>query len=387
MSSNWSHEAPTTPPLANDQASVATPWAPPNPPVPGPTPSLPPPSPRRGTGWRAVIAVVAIAAVVFAGFAFGRLTDGSDSSTEANGSAADLPTDPPVGGVLAEPVLAIAEAVTPAVVKIEAGAGLGTGTVVDPDGLILTNAHVVGDSSSVNVTYSDGSSTQGQVVGTDQQVDVAVVRVDPSTVLEVAVLSLDDDVQVGQIAVAIGTPFAYEQTVTAGIVSATDRPFVLSGGVSVPMVQTDAAINSGNSGGALVDGQGRLIGMPTVIATQSGDSAGIGFAVPIDLAYAQAQKIVNGQTLEMPLLGVTGAEVDDARAPGAPISEVEQGSAASDAGLQPGDIVQAVDGRVTDSFGELTRYVRTYSPGDAVEIEVERDGSTLTVTATLGTLS
>ncbi len=337
-----------------------------------------------------VIAIVAVAAVLFAGFAFGRVTGEPGSSGEAGGSSADpapgVSTDPPINGSVNEPVLAIAEAVTPAVVKIRSDVGLGTGTVYDPGGLILTNAHVVGASTTITVTYSDGSTTEGEVIGADQQVDVAVVRVDPSTVLEVAVLSLDDEVQVGQLAVAIGTPFEYEQTVTAGIVSATDRPFELSAGVAVPMVQTDAAINSGNSGGALVDGQGRLIGIPTVIATQSGDSAGIGFAVPIDLAHAQAQKIVNGQPLDMPLLGVTGADVDDAREAGVPISAVEPGSAAAEASLEPGDVVHAIDGRLTDSFGQLTRYVRAYSPGDLVEIEVERDGSTLTVTATLGRL-
>ncbi len=308
----------------------------------------------------------------------------SGTAPAEDDEAAGLPTDPPVQGEPTEPVAAVAEAVTPAVVRIETEVGIGSGTVYDPSGLILTNAHVVGEATDVTVTMADGSETPGEVLGADTAIDIAVVRIDPEAIIEVAVLALEEEVQVGQLAVAVGSPFELDQTVTAGIVSAVDRPFAGTE-ITTGMIQTDAAINSGNSGGALADRSGRIIGVPTAIFSQSGDNNGIGFAIPIDLAFAQANKIVEGEPLDLPFLGVGRAEgVDPVEEPGAYIDSVEPGSAAEEGGLEEGDLVVAIDGEAVRDFDELAAEVGARSPGETIELEVVRDGESFTVEATLG---
>lgn len=408
MSSAWNSEMPSSPPVSGQvppTAGTGTPgsaatgtWSPPNPPPPHPAPSTSPPTlQRRGGGWRAVVAVVAVLALLAAGFVVGRLTVGESETLSADGvgndpaggtsqtAASELPTDPPVQSSGEEPVAAVAEAVGPAVVQIETGAGLGSGIVYDPDGLIMTNAHVVGSSSEVNVTFADGTEVEGEVLGADPNTDVAVVEVDPEAIIEVAVLALGGELRVGQTAVAIGSPFGFEQTVTAGIVSAVDRPFpsgTQSEQILVGMIQTDAPINSGNSGGALTDREGRVIGMNTAIASQTGDNSGIGFAIPIDIAYAQATKIVEGEPLDVPFLGV-GRGQNTTGEPGAYIASVEPGSAADEAGLEVGDLVVAIDGEPVKGFDELAAEIASRTPGDTISLEVWSDGDTQTVEATL----
>jgi putative serine protease PepD len=336
-----------------------------------------------------VTAIVIVLALLASGVFVGRyVVDGSsDDATAASSgdtqTGTALPTDPPVQGDQAEPVAAVADAVAPAVVQIETGFGLGSGIAYDPTGLILTNAHVVGDETDVTVTFSDGSSSEGEVLGTDPSVDVAVVQVDVGALVDVAVLALDDEPQVGQLAVAVGSPFGLEQTVTAGIVSAVDRPFPNDLGIIVPMLQTDAAINSGNSGGALADRDGRIIGMNTAIFSNSGDNSGIGFSIPIDKAFAQATKIVNGESLDAPLLGVTGQPPESGE-PGAEIIEVTADTAADQAGLLVGDIVVTVDGDDVKSFQDLAAKLGDNNPGDTVSLEIQRAGEEITVEVTLG---
>lgn len=284
-----------------------------------------------------------------------------------------------------EPVAAVAAALAPAVVQIETGTGLGSGFIYDASGLILTAAHVVDGSDSVAVRLADGSRLDGTVLGADAATDVAVVQVDGGADLPVAVLATDIDLQVGQVAVAIGSPFGLDQSVTAGIISALGRSTETPGG-AIPAIQTDAPINSGNSGGALADRQGRIIGINDSIITGSQTTTGnvgIGFAIPIDIAKAVADKIVAGEEPTGGFLGVRGADGSGDRA-GALITDVEAGTPAADAGLQVDDLVTALDGRKVTSMIDLVARVTTQDPGASVALTVVRSGDEQTVTVTLG---
>jgi putative serine protease PepD len=319
--------------------------------------------------------------------------DGTTGATTSAAAAAGqtVSTQPgPVSGDSAEPAAAVAEALSPAVVQINTGQGLGSGFIYDESGLILTAAHVTSGATEVEVRLADGSRLAGPVIGSDDSTDVAVVKVAPSDDLPVAVLATGVELQVGQLAVAIGSPFGLDQTVTAGIVSAIGRSTQTPGGV-IPAIQTDAPINSGNSGGALADRQGRVIGINDSIITGSAGSTGsgnvgIGFAIPIDIAKAVADRIVAGESTDAGFLGVEGADATGSRA-GAAITSVQAGSPAAEAGVTAADVVTAVDGRKVSSMIDLAAAVRTKQPGDQVSLTVVRDGDERTVEVTLGTQS
>jgi len=278
-----------------------------------------------------------------------------------------------------EPFALAAQAIRPSVVQLNLGESLGTGVIIDSDGTILTAAHVVGDNTDVRVTFSDGSSVDGTIVGSHAATDVAVVKVDPTGRNLVATpLANGADVQVGQIAVAVGSPFGFDQTVTAGIISAVDR--VVNG---VSMVQTDAPINPGNSGGPLINLDGEVVGINDLIFTQSGTSAGVGFAISIDLAVIVADQLIAGVEPQLALLGVsTGPAPDGAR--GAQVADVVSGSAAEEAGLQVGDIVIGVNGVATRGSGDLRAQVIDNAPGTSIRLSVLRNGQEIDVTAVLG---
>lgn len=193
-----------------------------------------------------------------------------------------------------EPVADVAAALLPTVVQIERDGGVGSGFIYDDAGHILTAAHVVGNADRVRVRLADGSTRQGQVLGADHGQDVAVVAIDPRG-LESAPLALDAESRVGQLAVAIGSPLGLSQTVTSGVVSASDRSLRLSGAVVRNLIQTDAAINSGNSGGPLADRHGRVIGINIAIASRSGGSDGLGFAVPVGIAVNIAEQFTGSR--------------------------------------------------------------------------------------------
>ncbi|MFT7650772.1 MAG: putative serine protease PepD, partial [Candidatus Poriferisodalaceae bacterium] len=278
-----------------------------------------------------------------------------------------------------EPFAQAAEIIRPSVVQLNLGQGLGTGVIIDADGTILTAAHVVGTNTDVRVTFADGSSAAGTVVGADEATDVAVVKVDPDgRSLVAAKLADGDDVRVGQLAVAVGSPFGFDQTVTAGIISAVDR--IVN---NVSMVQTDAPINPGNSGGPLINLQGEVVGINDLIFTESGSNAGVGFAISIDLAVIIAEQLIDGLEPRLALLGVsTGPPPDGAR--GAQVSEVVSGSAAEEAGFQVGDIVIALNGVDTRGSTELRAQVIDEAPGSSITIRVLRDGEQVDLQATLG---
>ena len=280
-----------------------------------------------------------------------------------------------------EPFANAAEIIRPSVVRLELAQGLGTGVIINSNGTILTAAHVVGVSDTVQVIFSDGSRVEGEVVGTHEPTDVAVVRVDPTgRDLVPAALADGEDVRVGQLAVAVGSPFGFDQTVTAGIISAVDR---LVPGSDASFVQTDAPINPGNSGGPLINLDGEVVGINDLIFTESGDSAGVGFAISIDIAIIIADQIVQGVEPQVALLGVSTGPPADGSA-GALVESVGPGTAAEAAGIEVGDVVVGVNGTNTRGSSDLRAQIIDLVPGSDVSITVIRNGEPVELSATLG---
>ena len=283
-------------------------------------------------------------------------------------------------------VAAVLDAVEGAVADIQATgarlAGQGTGIVYSADGLVLTNAHVVEGATNVIVTATgDRQPRPATVVGTDPANDIAVLRVEDTDGLVVAQLGRSADTEVGDDVVAIGNALGLrgDPSVTRGIVSALDRSI----GDLTGLLQTDAAINSGNSGGPLVNAAGQVIGINTAIAVQN-NAQNIGFAIPIDRAKAIADRLVRGEDASpIAFLGVTTTD-NTAGTTGATIAEVTAGSPAADAGLRPGDVVVAVDDDTVSGAASLSRLVGERAPGSQIELTVLRGGDERKVTATLG---
>ncbi len=386
--------SPPPPPPAPGPPPLATPWGgslpPGGPPPPGgsfPPGSVPPsPSPRPRAGVVvAVLAVVGILAAGVGGIAIGQALDDDPVGREAVSAVpvADGTTPTVPGAADAEePVAAVAASLGPAVVQIETQGSLGSGFVYDAEeGLVMTAAHVVDGARQVTVRLADGRAVDGTVEGTDDGSDVAVVRVEADD-LVAATLALDEAVQVGQLAVAIGSPFGLDQTVTSGVVSAVGRTVETPGG-AIPMIQTDAPINPGNSGGALADRQGRVIGINDSIASESGGNVGVGFAIPIETAKAIADKLVAGETITNGYLGVGAADPTDGST-GAVVQQVEPDSPAEEAGIEEGDLVTGLDGTAIDSAADLVAMVRSREPGTEVTLTVDRRGDTSEVSVTLG---
>ena len=292
----------------------------------------------------------------------------------------------PAPPVTEEPVVAVAEILTPSVVRIEIASGLGPGV---GSGIVWDAEHVVEGVAEVTVRFSDGSQVEGEVVGGSSGHDVAVVRVDPEEAnLVGATFAPTSSVRVGQLAIAIGSPFGLTGTVTAGIVSAVR---IHGGGgsdpafpVPVEMIQTDAAINRGNSGGALADWRGRVIGMNTFIQTTTGGSIGLGFAVPSDTVELIAARVISGESLELGYLGISSAG-GQGETHGVSVTEVVPDSPAEEAGLQPGDVILSMDGEEMYNISELSAGIKLRTPGETVELELERDGDRYIATVVLGT--
>jgi S1-C subfamily serine protease len=288
-------------------------------------------------------------------------------------------------------VIRVAREVTPAVVSVTQPGGVGSGVIVRADGVILTNAHVVGTASQVQVRFADGRRVAGTVLGRDPGVDIAVVRVGV-TDLPVAPVGDSDLLQVGQAAIAIGNPLGLERTVTSGVVSAVGR--TLPGLEVDGLIQTDAAINPGNSGGPLLDSRGRVIGINTaVLQPRIGVVAtGLGFAVPINLASDIAnQLLTTGRIVRayvgIRYLGITPEMVQQLRLPvrqGIVIMDIEPQSPAATAGLLPQDIVTAVDGRAVTGDADFRRMLRQFRPAQTAIFRVHRAGRTVDVPVRLG---
>jgi len=258
----------------------------------------------------------------------------------------------------------------------------GTGWVYDSKGDIVTNQHVVSGASSVKVKFSDGTTYGARVVGADPSTDVAVLHVDaPSSKLQPLTLADSSQVSVGDGVVAIGNPFGLDGTVTSGIVSAVGRE--ISAPDDTPIegaIQTDAAINHGNSGGPLLDLSGHVIGITSQIQSESGGSNGVGFAIPSNTVKTIADQLIANGKAEHAFLGITPTNVSG----GVGVSTVKTGSAADDAGLKKGDVITAVDGRAVTDQSQLRAIIAGEKPGDTLTLRVRRGGATKTIRATLG---
>jgi len=307
-----------------------------------------------------------------------------------------------------EPVAKVASVLSPSVVQINVSGvrqtplgtqkeeGIGSGVIYRSDGYIITNNHVVEGSRDVEVAFADGAIERGEVVGTDPTTDVAVVRVDRDD-LPAASFASGDPI-VGQTAVAVGSPSGFESTVTSGIISGTGRevPAEYTGGMQetslVDLIQTDAAISPGNSGGALADREGRVIGINVAYLPPGETGAeNIGFAIPSDTAVSVADQLIENGEAVHPYLGVylsdltpeTASKFGSPLDSGALVEKVEPGGPANSAGVQRGDVVTSVGSEEIRSSGDLISALRNYQPGDTVDLTVLRDGQKSQLRATL----
>jgi putative serine protease PepD len=263
--------------------------------------------------------------------------------------------------------------------------GEGSGVVYDSSGNILTDEHVVANASSVTVKFQDGRTATAKVVGTDPSTDVAVLHVDvPSSELHPIPFADSSTAQVGDGVVAMGSPFGLPETTTTGIVSATGRSIQAPNQYTITgAIQTDAAINPGNSGGPLLNASGQVLGLNDQIQTQSGSSAGVGFAIPSNTVARVARQIISsgGSTVKHAYLGV---QLKANGSGGAAIGSITPGAPADGAGLQPGDVITAVNGKATSTTDQFISTIDTYSPGDTVTLTVNHGGSTHGVKVKLG---
>jgi len=285
-----------------------------------------------------------------------------------------------------EAVVEIAQRILPSVVNIEVQygglqAGVGSGFIYRSDGYIVTNNHVVEDASRLKVSLRDGSTYEANVVGTDPDTDIAVIRIGASD-LPAAPLGTSSDLVVGELAVAVGSPEGFEGSVTSGIISALNRNIYIGNTPLLDVIQTDAAINPGNSGGPLCNSAGQVIGINTAIYSQtaSGGYDGLGFAIAIDNAKPVIEQLIEKGRATHPWLGFMGSTLvpDTARAYDLPVEEgaivrrVIANGPADKAGLQAGDIIVAIDGAEVDSMDQVMLEVRKHQVGDEVTVDFYR---------------
>jgi serine protease Do len=269
--------------------------------------------------------------------------------------------------------------------------GEGSGFVISADGYILTNAHVVADASEVTVRTTDRREYGAKVVGVDARTDVAVLKIE-ATKLPVVRIGSPQGLKAGEWVIAIGSPFGFENSVTAGIVSATARS--LAGDAYTPFIQTDAAINPGNSGGPLFNLQGEVVGINSQIYSRTGGYQGVSFAIPIDVAMSVKNQLVASGRVERGRIGVVIQEVNQAladsfrleRPRGALVSRVEQDGPAAAAGLKPGDVILAVDGREIERSSELPAIIAGIKPGKQATLAIWRDKSQRNIRVKIGEL-
>lgn len=269
--------------------------------------------------------------------------------------------------------------------------GLGSGVIIDSEeGYIVTNAHVVDNADEITVLLSDGKELKAKKIGEDKDTDVALLKVDADGLTDIT-LADSDDLRVGDFVVAIGNPFGIGQTVTSGIVSALSRSSALGINALENYIQTDAAINRGNSGGALVNLKGELVGINTAIVAPTGGNVGIGFAIPSNMMKNLVDQLVQYGEVRRGLLGITGQNLDSGLADameldvskGAYVSQVSPDSAAEKGGLKAGDVITSLNGRSINSFSALRAKIATLGAGAKVEIGIIREGKEMEVTVTL----
>jgi S1-C subfamily serine protease len=319
-----------------------------------------PSRPRRRLGALAAAAVIAVASVSFAA---GVLVSRGEQEPVAQ------PSSTSAVQVGEEPVAQVARILLPSVVQIRSNIGAGAGVIYDQRGFVLTAAHVVENADTVTVRLSDGTRLEGKVLGEDGGRDVAVVKIE-GTGLHAARLARHIKLRVGQLAVAIGSPFGLEDSVTAGVVSGLGRTLP-TGEAVVDAIQTDAPLNPGNSGGPLADREGRVIGINVAVRGDGGE--GVAFAVPIDVAMETVDRLEQGETpAPIAFLGITGT--DPTSGPGgALITKVEAETPAAKAGLREGDLITAIDNEKVTEMSQLAGAIRRRAPGDRVTLTFVRD--------------
>lgn len=340
--------------------------------------------------WSAIAYFAGVAALVagimwVSGLDTGATEAAPEETTTTTAASVDVAA--PAVATGEEPIADAAEVILPSVVRIEVGEGqVGSGVIYDEEGLIITAAHVVSGQDEVRVRFNDGEQVTGTVLGAATDVDIAVIQVE-KTGLEAATFATEKP-RVGQMAIAVGSPWGLQSTVTAGIISAVDQTancgLTDSGFGCASLVQTDAAINPGNSGGALVDRKGHVVGINVSIFTSSGANDGVGFAVPTEIALDYAESIVSGEPIETAFLGVEGTEFQEEGRAGALITAVTPETAAAEADIQVDDVIIFFDGVEIQSLRDLSAQVRAHQPGDSVQLILLRNGEEITVEATLG---
>ncbi|MGE0818946.1 MAG: S1C family serine protease [Candidatus Nanopelagicales bacterium] len=385
------------------------------PPVPGAVPGFEPPllgasetwdappaaPAKQRTGGTGRVVAIAVASGLLAGAVGGvgayTVAENRSSGSLTSAGATIPQTDADLSARPEGSIAAVAAAVLPTVVQIEeqsgSGGGTGSGFILRSDGYILTNNHVVEGAAgggSLTVRFQDGSTVPAKIVGRDTSYDLAVIKVE-RTGLPVATLGNSDGIVVGDSTIAVGSPLGLEGTVTAGIVSALNRPVTAGGSGSnsfINAIQTDAAINPGNSGGPLLDAEGKVIGVNSAIASlgasnggQSG-SIGLGFAIPINQAKRVAEEIISTGVSSHPIIGVS---VDSRyTGVGAKVQDVTAGGPAEAAGIKAGDVIVDVNGRAVSDSTELIVAIRTYTPGEKITLGIQDGSSVRTVEVTLG---
>jgi putative serine protease PepD len=338
-------------------------------------PPDPAPAPRRGGRFGSALAGGLVAAVLVGGGAFALGVTPGD---------APAPAPAVVGAKQRGDVAAIYAAASASVVSVRTGSGSGTGFVVDADGTLVTNAHVVGDASTVQVQFSDDSTETARVAGVDNSSDLAVLKVDAGRPLRALTLADSSTVRTGELAVAIGSPFGLPQTATAGIVSGTGRHIQAPNGFQIDsVIQTDAPINPGNSGGPLLDSAGQVIGVNSQIATggNGNGSVGIGFAVPSNTVRDVIPRLERGETIRRAYLGLSTS----AGSGGVTVASVVSGGPAAQAGIRAGDTIAAVGGSAVRTPDDVASAIQDRRAGDSVAVTVRRGGAQETLQVKLGT--
>ena len=371
----------------------------------------PPPKKRKGHGRGIVIGLCSVAAacLLFAGGAFiGHLVyTGDGSAVTASASAGDAPTvtlnstpdyDPDnydvVNGLAGEEIY---KKVSPSIVSViatmQGGSGSGSGVIMSADGYIITNNHVVEDAQSVTVQLSDGTQYDAAIVGTDEQTDLAVIKVEPEGELTAAEFGNSDELQPGEYAYAIGSPggVQFANTITGGRISAINRDVTINDRV-MTLIQTDASINPGNSGGALINKYGQVVGITSAKLSSSMYSdttiEGMGFAIPINTAKEVVDELIeNGYVAGRPSIGITGSNVEsaDGSIAGVQVYSIDSRAKAASEGLQVGDVITAVNGTPTPTMDDVNAIKEGMKAGDKLTLTVYRisTGKTINLTVTL----
>ncbi|MCL4134121.1 UNVERIFIED_CONTAM: hypothetical protein GTU68_014511, partial [Idotea baltica] len=258
--------------------------------------------------------------------------------------------------------------------------GTGSGVIISPTGYIVTNNHVIKNANEISITLNNNKAYMAEIIGTDEATDIALLKIDTEEDLPFMAFGDSDNAKIGEWVLAVGNPFNLNSTVTAGIISAKSRD--LSGQNTQSFIQTDAAVNPGNSGGALVNTNGDLIGINTAISSRTGSYIGYSFAVPSNIAHKIVNDIMEYGNVQNGILGVSALNTNSKEAiekglneiEGVYISDVLEDTGAEKAGIRTGDIIRKIDGVEINKFSDLTGYLKTKSPDDVVNVTLLRDG-------------